>query len=75
MRKNPSAEDAALPLTSKTDKKHHGIGLANIARCAKKYQGSIAVEIVPRENRQRFCLMVMLYDSITRSNIMTSSRV
>ena len=54
-------KDAALPLTSKTDKKHHGIGLANIARCAEKYQGSIAVEIVPKENRQRFCLTVMLY--------------
>lgn len=54
-------EDAALPLTSKTDKKHHGIGLANIARCAEKYQGSIAVEIIPKENRQRFCLTVMLY--------------
>ena len=53
-------EDAVLPLTSKTDKKHHGIDLANIARCAEKYQGSIAVEIVPKENRQRFCLRLAL---------------
>jgi hypothetical protein len=32
----------------------------NIARCAEKYRGSMEVEVVQEENRQRFCLTVML---------------
>jgi sensor histidine kinase regulating citrate/malate metabolism len=49
-----------LPCTTKEDKQRHGIGLMNIARCAEKYQGSMEVEVVQKENRQRFCLTVML---------------
>ena len=49
-----------LPCTTKEDKQRHGIGLMNIARCAEKYRGSMEVEVVQKENRQRFCLTVML---------------
>ena len=49
-----------LPCTTKEDKHRHGIGLMNIARCADKYRGSMEVEVVQKENRQRFCLTVML---------------
>ena len=49
-----------LPCTTKEDKQRHSIGLMNIARCAEKYRGSMEVEVVQKENRQRFCLTVML---------------
>ena len=50
-----------LPATTKGDKAHHGIGLENITRCAQKYKGSMDIEVVKGENRQRFRLTVMLY--------------
>ena len=55
------SENDGLPCTTKEDKERHGIGLANITRCAEKYQGSMDVAVVQKENRQRFCLTVMLY--------------
>ena len=54
-------EESELPCTIKEDKQRYGIGLINIARCAEKYQGSITVEVLQKENRQCFCLTVMLY--------------
>ncbi|WP_026765621.1 ATP-binding protein [Selenomonas ruminantium] len=54
-------KESGLPCTTKEDKQQHGIGLVNIARCAEKYQGSMDVEVVSKENRQCFCLTVMLY--------------
>lgn len=54
-------KEGELPCTTKDDKRHHGIGLSNIARCAEKYQGSMEIEVTQKENRQRFCLTVMLY--------------
>ena len=55
------SENDELPCTTKRDKERHGIGLANITRCAEKYQGSVEAAVVQKENRQRFCLTVMLY--------------
>ena len=55
------SENDGLPCTTKRDKERHGIGLANITRCAEKYQGSVEAAVVQKENRQRFCLTVMLY--------------
>lgn len=54
-------KERELPSTTKEDKRHHGIGLSNVARCAEKYQGSIEIEVRQKENRQCFCLTVMLY--------------
>lgn len=54
-------KERELPSTTKADKRHHGIGLSNIARCAEKYQGSMEIEVTQKENRRRFCLAVMLY--------------
>lgn len=50
-----------IPVTTKADKAHHGIGLENIARCAQKYKGSMDIEVIKGENKQRFRLTVMLY--------------
>ena len=50
-----------MPATTKEDKAHHGIGLENIARCARKYKGSIDIEVIEGEKGQRFRLTVMLY--------------
>lgn len=50
-----------MPATTKENKAHHGIGLENITRCAQKYKGSMDIEVVKGEKRQRFRLTVMLY--------------
>lgn len=54
-------QGAEFPATSKQDKKRHGLGLANIARCAEKYQGTVDIEIKEESGRPQFCLTVMLY--------------
>ncbi|SDP30935.1 ATP-binding protein [Selenomonas ruminantium] len=46
-------KEGGLPCTTKDDKRHHGIGLSNIVRCAEKYQGSMEIEVTQKENRQR----------------------
>lgn len=48
--------ESGLPSTSKEDKAAHGLGLANIQRCAKKYMGDIDITV----NKNRFTLTVML---------------
>ena len=45
-----------LPLTSKSDKQLHGIGLANIQRCAQKYNGDLEIETTAN----KFKLTIML---------------
>jgi signal transduction histidine kinase len=47
-----------LPASTKADKSAHGIGLANIQRCARKYHGEIDVQIAPGKNI--FLLTIML---------------
>ena len=49
-----------LPLTNKFDKKLHGIGLANIKRCANKYLGDIDFQILQNEKINVFRLTIML---------------
>ncbi len=53
--------EGELPATTKQDKVLHGLGLTNIRRCARKYQGDLDIEVKEREGRKRFCLTVMLY--------------
>ena len=54
-------EGTDLPATTKEDGRHHGLGLANIARCAEKYQGTVDIGTETKEGRQKFRLVVMLY--------------
>ena len=50
-------DEKIFPVTTKPDKKLHGIGLENIRRCAKKYLGDIEIKI----DKKIFRLTVMLY--------------
>ena len=54
-----------LPQTIKEDRQNHGLGLANITRCAEKYQGTVDIETSEKDGRQKFCLVVMLYQRIS----------
>ncbi len=51
-----------LPVTSKPDKTMHGMGLANIRKCAQKYKGETNIQITEENGRKRFLLTVMLYE-------------
>ena len=54
--------EAKLPLTSKSDKAMHGMGLANIRRCAQKYKGDMEIQIEEENGRKKFLLTVMMYE-------------
>ena len=58
--------ETGLPVSSKEDRQNHGLGLANIQRCAKKYMGDIDIAIHGAEGRKRFSLTVMMYDTNLR---------
>jgi len=60
-------KDTGLPVTSKTDKHLHGIGMSNIQKCARKYMGDVDIEIKNKGERQMFCLTVMMNDKCTRN--------
>ena len=50
-----------LPETSKENKKLHGMGIQNIRRCAKKYNGDIDIVINTSESNYKvFSLTIML---------------
>ncbi|MCM1173270.1 MAG: GHKL domain-containing protein [Clostridium sp.] len=53
-------EENGLPISSKKNKKLHGIGISNIQRCAKKYMGDIDIVITDTEKRKKFSLTVMM---------------
>ncbi|MCR5007886.1 MAG: GHKL domain-containing protein, partial [Oribacterium sp.] len=53
-------KDTGLPVTSKTDKHLHGIGISNIQKCARKYMGDIDIEIKSERENHRFILTVMM---------------
>lgn len=53
--------DSGLPETIKIDKKLHGMGLSNIQRCSRKYNGDIDIVIsTAKDNYQVFNLTVMI---------------
>ena len=54
-----------LPLTSKKDKRLHGIGLSNVQKCARKYMGDVDIEIRSDGGRKRFTLTVMMSGKIS----------
>jgi sensor histidine kinase YesM len=43
-------KESGLPKTSKLNKTIHGIGLTNIQRCARKYNGDIDIVISNKED-------------------------
>lgn len=53
-----------IPATTKSEKKLHGIGLANVRRSAQKYSGDIEIEILSGRRGKIFRLTVMLYKKI-----------
>ena len=54
-------KENGLPESSKANKKFHGMGLANIQRCARKYKGDIDIVIgTSKQEQQIFNLTVML---------------
>ena len=57
--------ETGLPITSKKDKRVHGIGLSNIQKCARKYMGDLDIEIRSDGGRKRFMLTVMMSGKIS----------
>jgi len=53
-------KNSRLPVSSKSDKSIHGMGLSNIRRCAEKYFGDIDWQITKAEDCHVFHLTVML---------------
>ena len=54
-------KESGLPESSKSNKKFHGMGLANIRRCARKYKGNIDIVVDTSKHEHRiFNLTVML---------------
>ena len=51
-----------LPRTQKPDAAMHGMGLANIRRCAEKYKGALDIQVTEESGRKKFWLTVMLYE-------------
>lgn len=54
--------ETGLPISSKEDKKLHGLGMENIQRCAKKYMGDIDITIRNMGDRKKFNLTIMMYE-------------
>ena len=54
--------ETGFPVSSKEDKKHHGLGMENIQRCAKKYKGDIDITIQNMGDKKKFILTVMMYE-------------
>jgi hypothetical protein len=46
--------------TTKEDTNNHGFGLENIRMAAEKYKGDVQFHMVEQENKQIFCLEIML---------------
>lgn len=59
-------KDTGLPVTDKTDKHLHGIGMSNIQKCARKYMGDIDIEIKSEKEIHRFILTVMMNTKCAR---------
>ncbi|MBE5949157.1 MAG: GHKL domain-containing protein [Lachnospiraceae bacterium] len=54
-------KESGLPESSKANKNFHGMGLANIQRCARKYRGDIDIVIDTSKKEQKiFNLTIML---------------
>ncbi len=54
--------ETGLPVSSKEDRRLHGLGMENIKRCARKYKGDIDIAIKETEGEKVFVLSVMMYE-------------
>ena len=54
--------ETGLPVSSKSEKQIHGLGMENIQRCAKKYMGGIDITIQGTGDRKKFNLTIMMYE-------------
>ena len=54
--------ETGLPVSSKEDRRLHGLGMENIKRCAGKYKGDIDITIKEMEGGKTFILTVMMYE-------------
>ena len=54
--------ETGLPISSKEDRKLHGLGMENIKRCAQKYMGDIDITIHDMGDRKKFNLTIMMYE-------------
>ena len=54
--------ETGLPVSSKEDRRLHGLGMENIKRCAGKYKGDIDIAIKETEGGKTFILTVMMYE-------------
>lgn len=54
--------ETGLPISSKEDRKLHGLGMENIQRCAKKYMGDIDITIHDMGDKKKFNLTIMMYE-------------
>lgn len=57
-------QNSDLPITTKKEKSLHGLGLENIRRTAKKYQGEIEICVAEKAKEKIFQLTVMLYKKL-----------
>ncbi|MCM1268404.1 MAG: GHKL domain-containing protein [Bacteroidales bacterium] len=53
-------KESGLPMSNKANGRLHGLGLSNIRRCARKYQGDIDITISDTGGRKKFTLTVMM---------------
>lgn len=53
-------QESGLSVSSKENRKLHGLGLSNIQRCAKKYMGDIDIVVSDTDGRKKFSLTVMM---------------
>ena len=55
-------KETGLPVSTKADRRLHGLGMENIKRCAGKYKGDIDIAIKETEGGKTFILTVMMYE-------------
>lgn len=54
-------KETGLPISHKKNKKLHGLGMANIQKCAKKYMGDIDIALSSTGDEKIFALTIMMY--------------
>ena len=55
-------KETGLPVSSKEDRRLHGLGMENIRRCARKYKGDLDITVKKMMGREKFILTVMMYE-------------
>lgn len=58
-------EENGLPVSQKKKKQLHGIGLENVRRCARKYNGDIDIVVSKEDGISHFVLTVMMCGKIS----------